>query len=133
MSQGNVELARQVVDAINERDLSRLIELTDPKIEWHSFFAALGEGGVYRGHDGLRRYVGDLDDAWEILRAEVDEVLAVGEVVVFVGRLHYRGQGSGVETESPAGWVQRFRKGKVVSFRAFREPEQALGDLGLRR
>jgi hypothetical protein len=58
VSQDNVELARQVLYAINGRDLSRLIELTDPKIEWHSFFAELGEGGVYRGHDGLRRYIG---------------------------------------------------------------------------
>ena len=130
MSQENVELADQVVDAVARRDLSRLIELTHPEIEWHSFFA-LGEEGVYRGHDGMRRWVSDQNDAWEILRGDVDDRLDVGDVVVLVGRIHYRGKGSGVETESPAGWMLKFREGRLICFRAFREPEQALEALGL--
>ena len=132
MSWDPVELAGQVLDAISGRDLSRLTALTDPEIEWQSFFAELGEGGVYRGHNGLRRYLSDLGEAWEILRPDVDDGLAVGNVAVLVGRVHYRGKGGGVETESPAGWMFRFRRGKVLRFRAFREPEQALEAVGLR-
>jgi ketosteroid isomerase-like protein len=131
MSRENaVELAREVVDALNRRDLARMIALSDPEVEWHSFFAPLGEGGVYRGHDGTRRWVRDIDDAWEIVRADVDNALGVGDVAVLVGRIHYRGKASGVETESPAGWMFKFRKGKVLCFRAFREPEQALEAVG---
>ena len=131
MSQENVEVTRELMDAVARQDLARLIELTDPDVEWHSFLAQLGEGGVYRGHDGMRRYVRDLSDAWEFLRTQVDDVLAVGEVVVVVGSLRYRGKGSGVETESPAGYVAKFREGRMVYMRAFREPEQALLSLGL--
>jgi uncharacterized protein len=133
MSEEKVEqLARQVMDALSRRDLPRMIELTDPDVEWRSFFAELGEGGVYRGHEGTRRYIDDLGDAWETVRAEVDDGLSVGDLALLVGRIHYRGRGSGVETESPAGWVLRFRKGRVIYFRAFREPEQALAAAGLR-
>jgi ketosteroid isomerase-like protein len=132
MSKENVEVAGQVMDAVAQRDLSRLIAFTDPEVEWHSFFAELGEEGAYRGHDAMRRYVDDLHDAWEIVRPEVDDQVEVGEVVLLVGRLHYRGKGSGVETESPAGWVIKFRDGKVLYFRAFREPEEALQAVGLR-
>ena len=132
MSQENVELAHQVMDALSRRDVSGLIALADPEIEWHSFFAELGEGGVYRGHDGTRRYLSDLSDAWEIVRADVDDGIGVGDVALLVGRIHYRGRGSGVEDESPAGWMLKFRQGKVVCFRAFREPEQALEAAGLR-
>lgn len=131
MSQENVELARQVMDTLSRRDLSGLIALADPEVEWHSFFAQLGEGGVYRGHDGTQQYLGDLNDAWEVVRADVDEGIGVGEVAVLVGRIHYRGRGSGVEDESPAGWMLKFRRGKLVCFRAFREPEQALEAVGL--
>jgi uncharacterized protein len=131
MSQENVEVTREAMDAVARQDLARLIELTDPDVEWHSFLAQLGEGGVYRGHDGMRRYVRDLSDAWEFLRTQVDDVLAVGDVVLAVGRLRYRGKGSGVETESPAGYVAKFREGRVVYMRAIREPEQALLALGL--
>ena len=129
MSLENVELADQVFDAVGRRDLSRVIELTDPEVEWQSFFA-LGIGGVYCGHDGMRQYVSDLNDAWEILQPEVDDRLEVGEVVVLVGRIHYRGKGSGVETDAPTGWALKFREGRLVRFRAFREPEQALENLG---
>ncbi len=130
MSQETVELARKVLDALGKRDPAHLIALSDPEVEWHSFFA-IGESGVYRGHDGTRRYMSDLADAWEIGRAEVDDALGIGNVAVLVGRIHFRGKGSGVESASPAGWVLKFQNGKVLCFRAFREPEQALEAVGL--
>ena len=130
MSAGKVGLAREILDALSRRDLSRLVAMSDPEIEWHSLFA-LGEGGVYRGHDGTRQYMRDLSDAWEIMRADVEDGLEVGNVAVLVGRIHYRGKGSGVETESPAGWMLKFRRERVVRFRAFQEPEQALEAAGL--
>jgi ketosteroid isomerase-like protein len=131
MSERTLELAHQVMDALSHRDLERLIEFAAPEVEWYSFFAELTEEGVYRGHDGTRRYMSDLNDAWDIVRADIDDGLAVGDVAVLVGRIHYRGKGSGAETESAVGWMLRFRDGKLVRFRAFREPEQALGAVGL--
>jgi hypothetical protein len=130
MSQENVELAYKVLHTLGTRDASALISLSDPEVEWHSFFA-LGEAGAYRGHEGTRRYMSDLSDAFETARADVDDALGVGNVVVLVGRLHFRGKGSGVESEVPAGWMLKVRDGKLLRFRAFREPEQALETLGL--
>jgi ketosteroid isomerase-like protein len=127
-----IEMAgREVMDAISRRNLSRLIALADPDVECHSFFAQIGEGGVYCGEEGTRRYMSDLDDAFEIAHAEVDSGLAVGDLALLVGRIHYRGRGSRVEDESPAGWLLKFRRGKLVYFRAFRDPEQAFEALGL--
>jgi ketosteroid isomerase-like protein len=131
MSQDKVELASQVMDALGRRDLARVIALIDPEVEWHSFFAELGDEGVYHGHDGTKQYMRDLDDAWEIVRADVDDRLGLGDVAVLVGRIHYRGRSSGIETENPAGWMLKFRDRRVVLFRAFREPEQALEAVGL--
>ena len=125
MSENHVELTRLVLATLGTRDASRLITLSDPEVEWHSFFA-LSEGGVYRGHDGTRRYMSDLTDAWEIGAAEVDDALGVGDVALLVGRIHYRGRGSGVKSASPAGWMLKFRNGKALCFRAFRDPTQAL-------
>lgn len=132
MSQQNVKLAHEVMDALGNRDSTGLIALSHPEVEWHSFFAVGEGGGMYRGHDGTRRYMNDVTDAFEIGRAEVDDGLGVGDVVVLVGRLHYRGKGSGVESASSAGWMLKFRNGKLLCFRAFREPEQALEAVSLR-
>lgn len=132
MSEENVELAHQLVDAVARQDLARLLELTDPEVEWHSFFAQLREGGVYRGHDGIRQYVRDLDDTWDFLKTEIVDTLAMGDVVLMVGRLRYRGKGSGVESESLAGYMLKVRRGRAVLMRAFREPEAAIEAVGLR-
>ena len=133
MSQENVEMAGLVLDALARRDVEGLIALSDPDVRWHSFFAevAFGAGGGYRGHNGIRQYVSDLNDAWEIVRADVDDGVGVGDIALLVGRIHYRGKASGVETASPAGWIFKFRDGKVLRFRAFREPAQVLEDAGL--
>ena len=131
MSQENVALARKVLETLGTRDAERLVALSDPEVEWHSFFAFGEGGGTYRGHDGTRTYMRDLADAFEIGRAEVDDALGVDGVAVLVGRIHYRGKGSGVESALPTGWVLKFRAGRVLYFRAFREPALALAAVGL--
>jgi len=130
MSRANLARAHEVIDAVERRDLDALIELTDPDVEWRSAFVA-GTGGVYRGHAGMREYVRDMKDAWDIVRLDVDHEIGVGDIVVFVGRIHYRGKGSGVEDETESGYVLKFAEGKVVGFRPFRDPEAALEAVGL--
>jgi len=130
MSQEKVQRALAVMETLGRRDAEALIALADPEVEWHSFFAVGQEGGVYRGHEGTRQYLSDLRDAWETVRAEIDDALAVGDVAVLVGHIHYRGQQSRIETETAAGWNLKFRGEKLLRFRAFREPERALEAVG---
>ena len=127
MAQARADIVRRVLNAVGRRDLDCLLELTDPEIEWRSFFSELGE---YRGHDGMRRYLDDVSEAWEILNVEVDDLLESGDLVIGVGRIHFRGKESGAASHSPAGWVFRLRNGRVLRFRAFRDPEQTLARLG---
>ena len=131
MSQENVRLAFEVMDALSQRDLPKLIAITDPEVEWHSFFAQLGQGGVYHGHDGTRQFQSDVNDVFEIARADLDRGIGAGDAVVLTGRFHYRGHGSGVEADLALGWVLKFRRGKLIYFRAFREPDRAFEAVGL--
>ena len=125
-----MKLAHEVIDAVKTQDVSRLVELTDPEVEWYSL-VALGRSKGYRGHDGIHRYIEDIADAFEFIYAEVDDAISAGDLVLLVGHFHYRGRTSGVDTKSPAGLVVRLRDGRVVYMRAFRDPEQALAVVGL--
>jgi len=129
VSAENVERATRILNAVASRDLDTLLELTDPDIDWQSFFA-MSAGGVYHGHEGMRRYIEDLHDAWEILDPTFDDALAIGAVVLMVGHIHYRGKGSGVESDTVAGWILEFRDGKALRFRAFNDPERVLAAIG---
>jgi ketosteroid isomerase-like protein len=130
MASETVDLARRALSLLGDGDFEELIAMTDPEVKWHSFFAELRKGGVYTGHEGMREYARDLKDAWDLVRVELDDALEVGNMALLVGRIHYRGKTSGVETTDPAGWALSFRNGKVVEFRAFRDPERALQDIG---
>jgi ketosteroid isomerase-like protein len=130
MSQETVDRARQGLDAVGRRNLARLVGFTDKEVEWRSFFAMF-EAGEYQGHDGIRQYLDDLGGAFEVLRPEADDLLDVGDVVIGVGRIYYRGKESGVEAEAEAGWVFKFRDGKLLRFRAFKDPAEALEAAGL--
>lgn len=83
MSQQNVELTRRGLEAFNSRDVDAAIALCDPNIELHSALSEIG--GVYRGHDGLRRYFRDLEDAWgDELRREPEAYFDLGERTLIV-------------------------------------------------
>ena len=131
MSQQNVDVVHGIAAALGRRDLDFFLDVTDPAVEWHSSVSVIVEGGAYHGHDGVRQYMRDVNETFEALDATLDRVLDVGDLVLAVGRLHYRGKASGVETDAEFGWVFRFRRGKLVSLRAFRDPEQALARVGL--
>lgn len=123
-----MEVINRLADTVRRRDLALLLELSDPQVEWRSFSAELREGGVYRGHDGLQQYVRDLDDAWEVWEPEVDQSVAVGELVLSVGRVRYGGRGSGIEGEAAVGYLFKVQQERVVYVRAVQDPEQVLED-----
>ena len=136
MSQENVEAVHEWIAAINRRDLAALLELADPDIEFRSYLAALsGSGGAYRGHDGLKRYLRDLDDAWESFQVEQDECRDLGEIVLMVGRLHARGRSSGLEVKERLAFLHTFREGtgpgRYVRLEFFATVDEALAAAGL--
>jgi len=131
MSQENVEVVYRIASAAGQGDVAPFLEVTDPAVEWHSALSAISEGGAYHGHEGVRHYVSDLEEAFHRFEVTVDDVLALGQVAVAVGRVSYRGKASGLEQTEQFGWVIRFHEGRIVYLRAFRDPEEALGALGL--
>jgi ketosteroid isomerase-like protein len=129
MPPDRLDIARRLFDAIARKDLAALLELTDADVEWESFFALGEEGGKYRGHPGIRRYVDDLNDAWDVISPQIEDSLEAGDVIVMIGRVTFRGK-LGAGADEQAGWVLKFRAGKVLRFRAFSEPERVLEELG---
>jgi ketosteroid isomerase-like protein len=131
MSQENVELHRRAIEAFNAHDVEAFIALCDPSVEANSVFAAVGDG-VYRGHDGLRRFFSDAGDAWgDQIRGDGKAFFDLGEDTLAFYVLHGRGRQSGAEVTMPLAQVVRWRDGLVVYFKVYAHREDALRDLGL--
>jgi ketosteroid isomerase-like protein len=131
MSERNVELVRRFNGAFNARDIDAAIACCDPNIEFHSAFATVG-GAIYNGHDGLRRWQRDYEDAWgDGIRIEPEAYFDLGEHTLAFGMLHGRGRHSGVEATMPVASVARWRDGLMVYMKAYVHREDALHDLGV--
>jgi ketosteroid isomerase-like protein len=134
MTESNVELTRHAIEAYNARDIEALIAYCDPSIEFYpavpSAFAAVG-GAVYHGHDGMRSWHRDYEDAWREIRLEPDAYCDLGQDTLVFFVLRGRGRHSGVEVAMPIATVFRWRDGLVVYFKGYADREDALSDLGV--
>ena len=130
MSEQNVELARRAVETYNEHDTEAYIALCDPKIELQT---TMGVGGaIYHGHDGMRRYFGDLEDAWgKEFRVEPEAYFDLGEQTLLFYVARGRGSQSGVEVTRPRALIQGWRDGLLVYVKVYVDRAEALSELGI--
>lgn len=132
MSQQNVEAFKRGIEAYNRRDVEALLAGLDAEIEWRPVLPVIlgGEMTVYRGHDGVREMLRELDEVFAERHVEFSEIRQAGRHIVATGRLRTRGK-SGAATESPFGWVAEFRNGKSHRIRTYLDPREALEAAGL--
>ena len=130
MPEQNVELHRRVVAAFNGRDIDAMLACLDPNVEYHPLLSAVGMT-VYHGHDGIRSWFGQLDDAWEELRSEPEAYFDLGEQTLLFYVLRGRGRQSRAEVAMPGAQVCRWRAGLGVYVRQYAHRGDALEDLGV--
>jgi ketosteroid isomerase-like protein len=130
MSQENVELHRRHMEAFSARDIEALIAHSDPGIELHSTFAAVG-GAVYYGHEGLRQWLVDIEEAWGVFRIEPEAYFDLGENTLMFMALHGQGRHSGAEVAMSVAHIARWRDGFGVYLKSYAHREDALRDLGI--
>jgi len=131
VSTENVELHRRFYEALNAGDAEALVAICDPCVEIRSVFAAVG-GALYHGHEGARKWLADLVDAWGgELRVEIEAYFDLGERTFAFGSLHARGGQSGAMVAMPAAVVATWRDGHCVSHKAYADREDAIRELGL--
>jgi ketosteroid isomerase-like protein len=134
MSDENVEAFRRAVEAYNRRDIDAFLDAFDPKAESHPLLLTMfgQEATVYRGHEGMRQFVRDVDEVLPEMQVGGLEIRDLGERIVASGRLHARGRASGVEIEAPISWLVEFESGRVTRVSEYLDFADALEAAGLR-
>ena len=127
----NVAWVLEAFERWNSGDRTPPIERFDPEIEIHTVIGDAFEGEPYRGHEGARAWLAALDENFEIWTVAAQEIHERGETVIALGNVHFRGRGSGVETDQPIAWVARFRGGKLWRLQTYVDHEEALAAGGI--
>jgi ketosteroid isomerase-like protein len=132
MSQENVEVVRQLVQAFNQRDLAAMTQWFAPEVEWEPGGPAAVERALYRGRDEVSSGFASAWETWEVFRVEESEVRDLGDSVVWLGSAHMRGgDASHLEFDQPFAIHLLVRGGKVARFRGFLSWQEALEAAGL--
>jgi len=122
-------IAQSAVEAFNQRDAEAFVALADAEVEFYPT-PLVREHDVHRGHDGLKRWLEEIDAAGTRHRFEVSDVrtldtsrfLIVGEVVI------------DGETVSPIAVLARLNAAeKIVEMHAFLSDERILAQVGVTR
>ena len=112
--------------------LEFFISNSTPDIELYSRFGGFS-GEPYRGHDGLRAWLADIEENFERFDPWLDEARAAGDDrVVALGGIRFRARGSGVDMAERMGWVYEFRNGLLSRMMFYGSSSEALEAVGLR-
>ena len=133
MSQENVELLRQSVDAINRGDIDGALEnaADNFEVDWSN---AIGPGrkGIYNGKDQAREFWTSFVEAFDEFRWDFEEIIEADESrVIAVNHVRARGRGSGVRVDAVTALLWTISDGKARSVKLFQSKAEALEAAGL--
>jgi ketosteroid isomerase-like protein len=111
--------------AFNRRDLPALLAACDAEIEWIPMRASVA-GAAYRGHEGVRRALGDVQREFEELQIDPRHWAEAGERIVVSGRFVAKERATGLRMDSPGAWLCELRGTLVTRLEAFPSEEAAL-------
>jgi ketosteroid isomerase-like protein len=129
MSQENVKVVREAIEAWNAGDMDRLTGLYDPDaiVRAPAFWP---EPGAVVGRDAIIRVWSEMRDIWDIdSMGLVSDFLTAGDRVIV--RVDWRGAGRGLETNMELTLVYTLRRGLVFGLEFFRDHADALEAAGL--
>jgi ketosteroid isomerase-like protein len=127
--QAGVKLVREIIEALNRGDIEGMLERMHPDFEWRPLEASPAAGGMYRGHEQVRRYVEDWLSTFDDLRLELEEPTEVADRVVAVVHGHGRGRASGLQLDTRFCQVWSVRSGAAVRMEEYATREQALAEV----
>ena len=130
MSRPPVELVRDAFAHWQVGDYGVLLDFfltrSTPDVELCSRLAGVG-GETYRGHDGLRAWLADIQENFERFTPWQEDVREAGsDRVVAVGGISFRARESGVDMDVPWGWIYEFSEGQLSRMLFYGSPGEAL-------
>jgi ketosteroid isomerase-like protein len=125
----DVRLVREWFEGFERAELG--LDICHPEIEIRNW-AEFPITGPYRGHEGVRRWWDDIDEAFDDLQWELLEVTDVGDGrVVTVQRFRGHFRLTGLETDFAWGAVITVRDGKIAAAHGYPSPRRAKDAAGL--
>ncbi len=110
----DIDVVRSIYDAFAARDLDGALAHLAPDCQLHlrGTQQRIGRTEPYKGHDGMREYLADVERTWEDLVLHATDYRAIPGAVVVMG--HVEGRYQGEPIKRTAIWTWKVRDGKAT-------------------
>ena len=131
MSQENVDNLRAFWETWNTSEAPDL-SLLDPEVTYEDTILPDHVGETYRGHEGVARAVARWFEPFSEITISLERIVGEGDCLVSIHRVRTKARHTGIEFESALAYLYTLREGKVIHFKSFWDPQQALDAAGLK-
>ncbi len=83
------------------------------------------------GYEGVARATERWLEPFENVRIELERIVGTGDRLVSIHRAEMKARHTGIDFETPLAYVWTFREGKVIHFKSYLDPAEALEAAGL--
>ena len=125
MVEANVHALQRGYEALNRGDLSVVVELLDPDIEWHEPDPS-PDAGTHTGRDSFERFLRSWIDSFHEFKVEPEQVVERNDRLIAVVHQSGRGRASGAQVDARLAHVWTVKEGRAVRWEAVADPEAAL-------
>ena len=122
------DLVRSAFERANANDPDGLAVLCDESVEFHDV-AEIPGSATYRGHAGIRDWLGSVHDVSEDVQFLIWELEEHGDAVLVETSAEMQGRASGAEVAWRFWTVWRVRDGLITYHHGYSRREEALADL----
>jgi ketosteroid isomerase-like protein len=132
MSEKNFAVVERLYALFASRDVAAAIpDYAAPNLELRVPPLYPDTPEVFRGREGIERWMRMIDEAWAEWRLEPERYLDAGSTVVVLARLIAEGGSSGIHLEREVAHVWTLEQGRAVSIRVYLDQAEALEAVGL--
>jgi ketosteroid isomerase-like protein len=121
----NLALVREIVDALNRRDLDAALSRAAPDVVYDLSRTESPMRGVYRGLDEVRQVAEEFYGPWTSVNYEARELIEVGDHVVMPYTSRFVGR-QGIELTAEATWVFTLRDGSFTRLALYQDRDDAM-------
>jgi ketosteroid isomerase-like protein len=132
MSQQNIEIVRQAMDAFNRGDLERSVEPLAPNVAWHDQRELPG-ARVHHGPESVLAHLRSVTDDMPDYHFELEAVRDVGDRVMVSAVVSARGRTSGAAVKRETFTVYTFDGEQITRVEIFGSEDEALEAAGLQQ
>jgi ketosteroid isomerase-like protein len=114
VSSENLEIVQRGFEGFNSGGVEGIIPFIHSDFEAITPPSLASEPGIYRGHDGIRRWFDSFYEVMDDIRWDASKFHEVGDRVVVEFTLRARGKTTGLDLGQDAVMVWELRDGKAV-------------------